>query len=71
VSEAVIDEVKKFREEKIEAQKKLREVRRNLRGDIEDLGNTLFLINTFAVPLFLIIFVFYRYNRRKKISRKA
>ncbi len=54
-SKALLDEVKRFRDERIEAQQRLRELRRNVRQDKEFLGNMLFLANTFLVPALLII----------------
>jgi len=55
LNKVFLDEVKKFKERKLEAQDKLRTVRRNLRQDIEHLGTLLFLVNTFMVPLALIL----------------
>jgi ABC-type uncharacterized transport system involved in gliding motility auxiliary subunit len=55
MSQAVLDEIKQFRDERKQAQDRLREVRRDLRQDIEGLGQTLFLICTFLVPLILIL----------------
>ena len=54
-TKALLDELKKFRDERAEAQERLREVRRNLRQDKERLGSSLFAINTFLVPLLLIV----------------
>ena len=70
-SEAILDEVKRFRSEKGEAQSRLREVRRNLRQDKERLGNILFLLNSFLVPAVLIAMTLYKSlnrSRRKKSS---
>ena len=53
INRAIQDEINKYRIEKSNAQKKLREVRRNLRQDKEALGNWLFLINTFLIPLLI------------------
>ncbi len=53
-SDALVQEVKKFRLERSDAQRKLREVRRKLREDKEGLGSILFALNTFLIP-FLII----------------
>lgn len=47
-------EVKKFQQQAVDTRKKLREVRFNLRKDIEDLGTTLKWINIAAVPLGVI-----------------
>lgn len=54
-STAVLDEIKKFREERKETQQTLREVRLRLREDKERLGSILFALNTFLVPVVLII----------------
>lgn len=73
-NKAMLEEIKKFREQRAQAQERLREVRRNLRQGIERLGELLFLLNTFAVPLLLIIgaVVFYatRGKRRVEIESK-
>jgi len=67
VSSQQESEIKQFQEEKRRISKELKEVRRNLRADIESLGNTLKFIN-----IFLMVFVvagaglFYGiYNNRK------
>ena len=44
-------EIQKFREEERQARRKLREVRKILRQDIEKLGQGLLLLNMLAVPL--------------------
>ncbi|MBL7663400.1 Gldg family protein [bacterium] len=54
-SDAVLDEIKQFKEQRRQAQERLREVRKNLREDKERLGTVLFLINTFLVPLVLLV----------------
>ncbi len=48
------EEIKKFRTKVAETRKKLREVKFNLRKDIDDLGTTLKWINIAAVPLGVI-----------------
>ncbi len=53
--QAMVNEIKKFQQEKAETKRALREVRKNLRQDKEKLGNTLFILNTFLVPLLLIV----------------
>jgi len=66
-SKAVLDEIKQFREEKNDAQSRLREVRRNLRQDKESLGTRLFLVNTFVVPLALVVIaIYFALIRRRK-----
>lgn len=44
-----------FREQQVETRKELREVRRELRNDIESLGSTLKLANILAVPALLLL----------------
>lgn len=61
---AVVDELKRFREERQEAQKRLREVRRNLRQDKERLGSYLFALNTFLVPVLLIVGTIVSHRRK-------
>ena len=55
LNKAFLDEIKQFKERKAKTQAQLRTVRRNLRQDIEHLGTLLFLMNTFMVPLALIL----------------
>ncbi len=62
---ALLDEIKAIREQRAEAQERLREVRKNLRLDKERLGQWLFVLNTFAVPLCLIFLVFYLQRRKQ------
>jgi ABC-type uncharacterized transport system involved in gliding motility auxiliary subunit len=57
-SSALLQELENLRREKAEAQSNLRKVRRNLREDVETLGSNLFLINTFLVPVLLLIIYF-------------
>ncbi len=60
-------EISIFRAELLETRKALREVKRNLRGDIDRLGSTLAVINIALVPILLIIFIGLRtYFRRKQ-----
>ena len=62
-------EIKKFQKEKTRIKKELKEVRRNLRADIEKLGTTIKFIN-----IFLMVFIvaiagsFYALYKRKKMS---
>jgi ABC-type uncharacterized transport system involved in gliding motility auxiliary subunit len=49
-------EIKKFREEVFQTQKALKEVRKNLRRDIERLGIRLKILNIAAVPLLVALF---------------
>jgi len=48
-------EIKRFQEEKRKINKELKSVRRNLKSDIESLGNTIKLINIFLMPLLIMI----------------
>jgi len=69
ISEKQEAEIKKFQEEKRRINKDLKEVRRNLRADIEKLGAAVKFIN-----IFLMVFIvavsgsFYALYRRKKMS---
>lgn len=67
LSEEQEKEIERFQEEKLEINKELKIVRRNLRSDIERLGTTVKFINIFLVPLLIgiggIIFAF---TRRRK-----
>jgi ABC-type uncharacterized transport system involved in gliding motility auxiliary subunit len=49
VSEAQEAEIRKFQEERRRINQELKKVRRNLRADIESLGNTVKFINTFLM----------------------
>lgn len=49
--------VAEFREKQLETRKKLRQVKRELRGDIDSLGSRLKFLNTLAVPLALLLAV--------------
>lgn len=49
-------EIKKFREEVFQTQQSLKEVRKNLRRDIETLGMRLKVLNIAAVPLLVALF---------------
>jgi len=49
--------VEEFREKQLETRKKLRDVKRELRGDIDQLGSRLKFLNTLAVPLALLLAV--------------
>jgi len=67
IGSLINEEINKFRLERQNAQKKLRYVRLNLRQDKEALGNLLFSLNTFLVPLIIsIIGVSIYINRKKK-----
>ncbi len=60
-------EVERFQEERQRISEELKEVRRNLRGDIESLGRRVKFINIFLVPLLVCIAGgFYALYRRKR-----
>ena len=64
-------EIERFRAELLETRKALREVKRNLRQDIENLGDWLAFINIALVPFLIIIYVLVRLvaRRNKKAHR--
>ena len=61
-------EIEQFREEELQTRRKLREVRKILRQDIEQLGQGLFMLNMLLVPLIVGIIgvVLYRYRTQKR-----
>ena len=67
-------EIEQFREEELQTRRKLREVRKILRQDIEQLGQGLLMLNMLLVPLIVGIIgvVVYRYRtqKRRKSTRK-
>lgn len=71
LNKAVFEEIKKFREQRKIAQQRLRAVRRNLRQDVESLGNYLFLANTFLIPLLLVIggVLFFMGKRKRPVVK--
>lgn len=61
-------EIERFRAEEAQMRTRLREVRKNLREDIESLGRTLVVLNMAVVPVGVSLaggFVFYRRSRKK------
>lgn len=70
VNQAVLDEIKQFREQQKEAKTRLREVRRKSRQDIENMENRLFLINTFLIPLILVLSSVVFIQLKKRRARK-
>ena len=70
-TKALLDELKKFRDERAVAQERLREVRRNLRQDKERLGSRLFAIDTFLVPILLIFGSVFWYARQASRARAS
>jgi len=63
-------EIARFRDQKTRINHELKEVRKNLRVDIEALGNRIKAINIFLMPLFVCIaglfFAFFRHRRMMK-----
>ncbi|MBW2095734.1 MAG: Gldg family protein, partial [Deltaproteobacteria bacterium] len=63
-------EIAKFREQKTRINHELKQVRKNLRADIEDLGNTLKALNIFLMPFCVaiagLVFAFLRHRRMMK-----
>ena len=64
-------EIEKFREEERQARRKLREVRKILRQDIERLGEGLLLLNMLLVPLIVGIIGLIVYRLRTRLRRKT
>ena len=72
LSETQIEELAAFQFEVERTRKELREVRRNLNKDIDALANKINAINTFFIPILLIILLFfvpYQLGIRKRKSR--
>jgi len=63
-------EIAKFKEKKNRIDHELKQVRKNLRADIENLGNMLKALNIFMMPFFVVLagllFAFMRHRRMKK-----
>ncbi len=67
MSEEQEAEIQKFQEEKRRVNKELKEVRRNLRADIETLGTKVKFVNIALMPLLVSVGgIFYALYRRKK-----
>ena len=64
-------EIEKFREEERQARRKLREVRKILRQDIERLGQGLLLLNMLLVPLIVGIIGLIVYRLRTRLRLKT
>jgi ABC-type uncharacterized transport system involved in gliding motility auxiliary subunit len=64
-------EVARFKEERQKINRQLKEVRKNLRAEIENLGATLKGINIFLMPLLLsIVGIVFAIYKQRKIRRK-
>ena len=59
-----------FQQELLKVRKELRDVRRNLNKDIDDLGSILKFINIFLMPILLTIFIIFFSTYRKKQKNK-
>jgi len=59
-------EIEQFRAERFDTQKRLREVRKNLRKDIEKLGFEIKAVNLAAMPLLVTLFGLFRWHARRK-----
>lgn len=61
-------EIEQFRKERFETQRQLKEVRKNLRWNIESLGLKLKVINLFAIPLLVALFgIYHGWKRRSAV----
>ena len=72
LSETQMEELALFQLEVERTRKELREVRRNLNKDIDALANKINVLNTFLIPIILIILMFfvpYQLGIRKRKSR--
>ena len=66
ISQAMLNEIKRFRVQEQQTQRALREVRKVLRQDIESLGNRLLVLNLLLVPLLVALLGFFVIGRRAK-----
>lgn len=55
LTQAISNEIEKFRQERKESQKELRTVRKKLREDKEWWGTILFMLNSFLIPLVILL----------------
>ena len=74
-TEAEEDAIARFRAELLDSRKKLRDVQRDLRRDVESLGSQLHFVNIALVPIILaivaLVAAFLRYRRRKANVEKG
>ncbi|MBF0244500.1 MAG: hypothetical protein HQL31_04430, partial [Planctomycetes bacterium] len=56
MSSEVQEKIEQFKKERSEVQRRLREVRKNLRSDIEYLGNWLKFVNIALMPILIAVF---------------
>lgn len=66
VSQEQQEEINKFKSEQMEVKRKRREVRKNLRQDIERLGTLLTVLNMLVVPVIVLLTGLYIYVRRSR-----
>ena len=71
VRHALKDEIKRFRLELLPIRKKLRDIRRRIREEIESLGQLLTIINLLAGPVLVLIFASAVFLVRSRRSRTA
>ncbi|MEI6125725.1 MAG: Gldg family protein [Pseudomonadota bacterium] len=67
-------EINKFKEEQMKAKKKRREVRNNLRQDIERMGTMLTALNITIVPILVLLtglYIYIKRNRGKSILTRS
>lgn len=64
------DSLDEFREQEVQLNRSIREIRRNMRGRIDQLGVTLGLLNLLWAPIGLAVFgiLFFKSRKRQKIS---
>ena len=71
----VENEIQAFRAELLDSRKKLRDVQRNLRREIDGLGARLRVVNVGLIPLLIAVVAigaaFVRYRRRKARVEKG
>jgi len=74
-TEAEEEAIARFRAELLDSRKKLRDVQRDLRRDVESLGAQLHFVNIALVPIILaivaLVAAFLRYRRRKTTVEKG
>lgn len=74
-TEAEEEAIARFRAELLDSRKKLRDVQRDLRRDVESLGSQLHFVNIALVPIILaivaLVAAFLRYRRRKANVEKG
>ena len=68
LSQAQLEEVKKFREEEANTKKSRREIRKILREDVDSLGTILTIINVTLIPLIVSAFGFLAFRRRIQMA---